>query len=257
MLAFWPDVIHPILGVLEPHEIVEIGSESGKMTARLIEFARTNGARVHAIDPHPRFDVDAWKRNAPDAFDMHRLPSLVALPAIEAFDVVLLDGDHNWFTVLHELQLIEQLCRDACRPLPLTFLHDVAWPYARRDLYYDPSSIPDEFRQPWARQGISPTASELVPAGGFNPKLCHAKHEGGPRNGVLTAVEDYLEATDQKFEFVRIPAVFGLGILMPRTLAQARPDVADKVRAWARPEIAAFLDRLEMARITMLLQLGG
>lgn len=257
MLAFWPDIIHPLLEALCPHDIVEIGSESGKMTARLIEFARIHDARVHAIDPNPRFDVDAWRRDTAGAFVMHRLPSLVALPAVDAFDVVLIDGDHNWYTVLHELRLIEQLCKDASRPLPLIVLHDVAWPYGRRDLYYDPESIPDDYRQPWARKGISPTSSELLAVGGYNANLCNAKHEGGPRNGVLTAVEDYLASTSEPMELVRIPAVFGLGILLPAALAQARPQVAERVRVWGRPELCSFLDRMEMARITMLMQLGG
>ncbi len=257
MLAFWPDIIHPLLDALQPHDIVEIGSEHGKMTSRLIEFARTHGTRVHAVDPDPRFDVDAWVREAAGAFVMHRLPSLVALPAIESFDVVLIDGDHNWFTVYHELRMIEQLCKDRGHPLPLMFLHDVAWPYGRRDLYYAPEAIPQEYRHPYARQGIVPTSSALAPRGGYNASLCNATLEGGPRNGVLTAVEDYLTATNTQVELVVIPAVFGLAILLPETLAQARPEVADRVRAWARPEIAAFLDRLEMARIAMLLQLGG
>jgi hypothetical protein len=257
MLAFWPDIIHPLLDALQPHDIVEIGSEHGKMTSRLIEFARTQGARVHAVDPEPRFDVEAWMRDAAGAFIMHRLPSLVALPAIESFDVVLIDGDHNWFTVYHELRMIEQLCKDRGQPLPLTFLHDVAWPYGRRDLYYAPETIPEQYRHPYARQGILPTSSALAPRGGYNAGLCNAMHEGGPRNGVLTAVEDYLEATSTPMELVQIPAVFGLAILLPETLAQARPEVAERVRAWARPEISSFLNRLEMARIAMLLQLAG
>ena len=32
-------------------------------------------------------------------------------------------------------------------------MHDVGWPYGRRDLYYAPEQIPEEFRQPYRRAG--------------------------------------------------------------------------------------------------------
>ena len=74
------------------------------------------------------------------------------LPTLPPADVALIDGDHNWFTVYHELKMLAATSREAGAPLPLLVLHDVAWPYGRRDLYYEPSRIPEEFRQPH-RQG--------------------------------------------------------------------------------------------------------
>ena len=252
MLAFWPDVIHPILDALAPTRIVEIGSEEGKTTRLLLNWARENHARVVAIDPAPAFDVHAVSHEYAGTFQCIRLPSLVGLPSVETFDVVLIDGDHNWYTVYNELKLIEELSQNAQQPPPIVFLHDVAWPYGRRDLYYDPSTIPQEHRRPHARLGMSPSSSRLLIRGGFNARMCNALEEGGPRNGVLTAVEDYLSETTLSFEWVVIPAVFGLGILLPSVIADANPIVAEKVRAWARPEIHRFIDRLEMARISML-----
>lgn len=257
MLAFWPDVIRPILDALHPANIVEIGSEAGKTTRLLLAWARANDARVHAIDPAPAFDPEAVQREFEGHFQCLRLPSLVALPSVPQFDVVLIDGDHNWYTVYNELKLIETLSKDAGQPLPLVLLHDVGWPYGRRDLYYAPSTIPDEHRHPYARQGMSPTSSRLLAQGGFNARMCNALEEGGPRNGVLTAVEDYLSETTQSFEWVTIPAVFGLGMLLPSALAEANPVVAQKVRAWAPPEIERFVNRLEMARIAMLTGVSG
>jgi hypothetical protein len=257
MLAFWPDVIRPLLEALAPQSIVEVGSESGKMTRLLLEIAQATGGQVHAIDPAPLFDVSAWQREAGDRLVFHRQPSLVALDRLDRLDCVLIDGDHNWYTVHAELQLIERRCAALGRPLPLILLHDVAWPYGRRDLYYDPDSIPAEHRQPWARRGMSPTEAELLPSGGINAHLCNAVREGGPRNGVLTAVEDYLAATDARYLFVRIPAVFGLAILLPEPLAQRHPEVERRAKVWAVPEIERFIDRMETARIAMMAGLGG
>lgn len=252
MLAFWPDVIHPILRALAPATIVEIGSEEGKTTRLLAEFAQNSQAHLTAVDPAPRFDVQAWTSKYHGHFTMLALPSLVALPSIPQFDVVLIDGDHNWYTVYNELLLIERLSKQIGQPMPLIFLHDIGWPYARRDLYYDPATIPEEFRHPFQRLGISPTSSKLVLQGGFNRTLNNACHEGGPKNGVRTAIEDYLIQTVENIVFVKIPAVFGLGILLPDSLAQAKPQVANLVNAWAAPGVERFIERLELARIAML-----
>jgi hypothetical protein len=68
------------------------------------------------------------------------------------FDCILIDGDHNWYTVYHELKMIEQ--KHLLSPGGAILLHDVIWPYARRDMYYQPEKIPAEFRHPHAKRGI-------------------------------------------------------------------------------------------------------
>ena len=252
MLAFWPDIIRPILSDLGPKHIVEIGSEAGKTTRKLVDWAMANDAYVHSIDPAPLFDVEAVERGACGRLRCLRLTSLVGLPSIERSDIVLIDGDHNWYTVYNELKLIERLALESGHPMPLVLLHDVCWPYGRRDLYYDPGAIPEEHRRPFAKLGITVSSPRLVMEGGFNSKLCNAIQEGGPKNGVLTAVEDYLVETSLRFEWVVIPAVFGLGMLMPATLAETNEAVAKRVRAWAPTEIGQFINRLEMVRLATL-----
>jgi SAM-dependent methyltransferase len=252
MLAFFPEVIRPLLEALAPESIVEIGCESGKTTRLLVELASRVDGCVHGVDPAPKFDVERWQREARGRLYVHKLPSLVALAVLDRFDAVLIDGDHNWFTVYNELKLIELRSRELLQPLPLVFLHDVGWPYGRRDLYYDPDLVPAEQRQPWGRGGISPTEAELVAEGGLNQGMCNALREGGPRNGVLTAVEDYLAETRSPFRFVKIPAVFGLGILLPEERAALCPALPKLLDPWAHPPVERFIDRLEHARIAML-----
>ncbi len=256
MLAFWPDVIRPLLTLQEPRVIVEIGSESGKTTARLLELAHDIDATVHAVDPAPGFDAEAWEERHGGRFVMHRQPSLSALPTLPAMDAVLIDGDHNWYTVFNELTMVEQLALDRAAPQPLVLLHDVAWPYGRRDLYYAPETIPEEHRQPFARKGISPTSSALVD-GGYNAHLCNALEEGGAKNGVLTAVEDYLASTRHEFMVARIPAVFGLAVLLPREMAADKPALGHLLSSWCVPEIERFIHRLEVARIAMITGVRG
>ncbi len=77
------------------------------------------------------------------------------------FDCIVLDGDHNWYTVFNELRLIRE--RRLVRPGGFIFLHDVDWPYARRDLYYQPATIPPEFRHPFAQKRASCAAKTPWP----------------------------------------------------------------------------------------------
>ena len=44
------------------------------------------------------------------ALHFHIGLSLDVLPKLGPFDFVLIDGDHNWHTVLNELRLLERKC---------------------------------------------------------------------------------------------------------------------------------------------------
>ena len=50
------------------------------------------------------------------------------------FDCIIIDGDHNWYTVFNELTIIEK--RNLLKEGGTIFFHDIAWPYGRRDMYY-------------------------------------------------------------------------------------------------------------------------
>ena len=51
-------------------------------------------------------------------------------------DLYVLDGDHNYAVVSQELNWILAHAPDA-----VVVLHDVLWPWSRRDLYYEPSPL--------------------------------------------------------------------------------------------------------------------
>jgi hypothetical protein len=128
--------------------------------------------------------------------------------------VYLIDGDHNYFTVVQELLWIERIQQKANKPF-FCILHDVGWPWAYRDLYYNPESIPEEWRQPYTwERGLTLDNPETVEGGfrGCGAWAC-ACHEGGERNGVLKAVEDFISLRGSALEFAMVPGVFGLGVL--------------------------------------------
>lgn len=235
MFPFWHDVVAPIIEAAQARRIVEIGALRGEHTELMLERLGP-GVELHVIDPVPAFDPAEHERRFPGRYVFHRDLSVNVLPHLEPMDVALVDGDHNWYTVFTELNQLSQVARDAGAPMPVAILHDVCWPYGRRDLYYDPSNIPDEHKQPWRRRGMRPGRSELLPGtGGLNAELANAVTEGGPRNGVMTAVEDFVAQYDRQLRLVVIPIYFGLAIL------------AEEERLAAQPALAEHLDWLQTA----------
>jgi len=237
VIALHETVVAPVLRALAPRRVVEIGALEGGTTMKLLDDLGAD-AELWVIDPVPQFDPSEHERRFPGRYHFHRAISHDVLPTLPPVDAALVDGDHNWYTVYHELKMLAATARDAGAPLPVMFLHDVGWPYGRRDLYYAPERIPDEHRQPYAQKGIRlrgrPGKEDgLLDRGGFNPTMNNALHEGGPRNGVMTAVDDFVSEHDGDLRVFVLPIYYGLAI------------VADEQRLRDRPQLAAVLDSFE------------
>jgi len=148
-------------------------------------------------------------------------------------DVLLLDGDHNWYTVTRELEAAEGKASRYGTP-PLVLLHDTDWPYGKRDAYWDPAEIPSEFLQPHAAGGLVPGLPDLQKERGIDRLLVHARTEGGERNGVRTAAEDFLSAHGG-WALRLIPGMYGTAVLAPDALLARFPPLKE------------FLDALEVS----------
>jgi len=231
VFVFWDDVIAPILDAVRARRVVEVGALLGQHTERMLEQLGP-GVELHVIDPQPLFDPADQEQRFGGRYVFHRDLSVNVLGSIPPVDVAIIDGDHNWYTVFTELQLLAGVARQAGAPMPVTILHDVGWPYGRRDLYYDPTNIPDEHKQPWRRAGLQPGRSALVGGGGgLNPGLAHAEHEGGARNGVMTGIDDFVAAHDRPVRLVVLPLLFGLAILVEEARLADAPELAERI-AW-------------------------
>jgi hypothetical protein len=187
------------------------------MSQLLADHAEAHSGRLTSIDPLPKPEFVDWVASRPRVRHV-AAPSLQVIADQRNVDAWIIDGDHNWYTVYHELQAIDACCRRDGKPL-LAFLHDVAWPSGRRDMYYAPDQIPAEFRHNYDYSGGAiPGFQGLIPGRGFRGMghFAWATHEGGPRNGVLTAVDDFIDEqreAGRAIAFAEIPAVFGLGVL--------------------------------------------
>lgn len=248
MHRLWEPIIEPLLQHLRPGVVVEVGCATGDNTRNLLGFCVRTGAVLHAVDPAPEFDVDEWKRSHPDTFVFHNAPSLDVLPTIADIDVALIDGDHNWYTVLNELRVLAASRAD--RTYPVVLLHDVGWPYGRRDLYYDPERVPEPSRHPYRQAGLRPGRIDLDDQGGLNVNRLNATVEGGPRNGVMTAIEDFLEESDTAIEVVVVTGVHDLAILTPKRFEEMNEEAASFIQELAAsPPLQALLETLETLRV--------
>lgn len=211
------DIILPGLAIAGARNVVEIGAEFGGMTTLLADYCGERGGRLMSIDPAPKPEFIQWVARQENVEHVP-LPSLDAIATMEDVDAWVIDGDHNWYTVYNELKLVRDVCRRDGKPF-LAFLHDVHWPSGRRDMYYAPDRIPAEFRHPHSFDGgCNPGHNGLRLHRGFRGMghFAFALHEGGPRNGVLTAIEDF--ATEEleagvPYGLAEVPGVFGLGVL--------------------------------------------
>lgn len=255
MFVFWDPIIESLLRAARPSRIVEIGAAQGLNTVNLLDFAVETGSTVHVIDPVPEFDVAEFKRKYGDAFDMHEARSLEVLPQLGCADAYLIDGDHNWYTVRKELRQIAEAATAARQPFPLVLLHDVDWPYGRRDLYYDPESIPEEHRHSAERRGLIPGHQELIEGGGLNRKLLNAVDAGTRRNGVRTAVEDFITDSRRQLVFETVPGLHGLGILTGKPTLKKNKELAKQVDEYrSRGFLAEQCKRVEKLRIRAKVQ---
>jgi hypothetical protein len=247
-LSEYRELVFQLFDVAGARSVVEVGAEAGEFTRDLAAWANAHGGKITCVEPHPTEQVRAWALDPAVRLVEGRSPA--ALAGLEPADAYLLDGDHNYATVRGELEAIDRACfaegRDA-----VVLLHDVGWPCARRDLYYDPAELAPEGVHPHAfDSGVVPGDPGVV-EGGFRGEgaFAVALREGGPRNGVLTAVEDFLTGRPQ-LGFFTSPLVFGLGVLFRRDAPWAARAEA-VIRPYAQ---LPLLERVEENRIALYLR---
>ena len=214
-MAAFPDLVNqfavPLARKRKWRSFCEIGSRKGDTANVLLGL---DGVSLTIIDPC--LDMDLVGIYSTDSrVTVHRATSLDALPLLrDSFDCILIDGDHNWYTVYNELRIIRE--RELLRLGGMIFFHDVSWPYGRRDMYYQPDLIPASERHPFEAKTIAVVEDEFEGRQPSEATIFLATHEGGRRNGVLTAIEDFMKESVGDYFFWRVRRKNGLGILQRR-----------------------------------------
>ncbi|MFQ5801482.1 MAG: class I SAM-dependent methyltransferase [Candidatus Methylomirabilales bacterium] len=204
-----------LLDVRRPKSLLEVGVLRGANTLKLLEWCAQNGASLTSLDPlgwegnlpdeiKQPFEGYKYKRGQKQFADMVVVPEYLEIvyrqgldqhwiclkmrsleylqsPSFAGFDMYLIDGDHNYFTVSNELRLIHEKGKIG----DVLLFNDVVGRWARQDLYYDPTFIPNEYR-------------------------------GGPRQGVLTAIEDFLDSLSRRRLWWRLDCPYRFKIVTRR-----------------------------------------
>jgi len=245
-LTEFRDHIVSWLDIAEARTVLEIGSESGAFTRELLAFASVRDGGLWCVEPEPTIELEQLDASD-ERFHLVAGRSPGALEALPPCDAYVIDGDHNHWTVTREL---EHAFREPERT-PLAVLHDVCWPCGRRDQYYAPDALPPDAVHPHSwHLGSKPGVGEAVPGGlRGNGAFAVALQEGGERNGVRTAVEDFVGAREG-LRFAVLPAIFGVAVVYP----EAAP-YAGALGALLGPlDGDPLLERMERNRIDLYLK---
>ncbi|HEU5471767.1 MAG TPA: class I SAM-dependent methyltransferase [Actinophytocola sp.] len=246
-MAVFRELFEIIFDSREIRTVVEVGVESGKVSGMYAELGAT---AVYCVDPKP---TDEIRANLAENDALHLVEgwSPDVLADLPVADMYVLDGDHNYAIVHDELAWVMANAPDA-----VIVLHDVMWPCARRDLYYEPSALGPERRHPASADGPTVWHDELTPAGFVGlGAFTSAERAGGERNGVLTAVEDAVAESPwpDGWRFELVPAVFGMGILVRTTPEADR--LLERLRPFTESRLLCILENNRIALYTKVLQM--
>ena len=137
--------------------------------------------------------------------------SLNILSDLNNYDAIFINDDPNWYTVFNELNIIKQNNDD----FPLVFICHNIFPHKRRDSYKNPNIIPKDFINEYSK---NLEFSDISIKDGFY----HAINENTPKNGVLTAIEDFL-SENSSIGVMNFNLLNGIVILYPlNSISQIR-----------------------------------
>lgn len=164
------DVISNILSVFKVQKAV-ISSLSGNVDDnKILECIERAGVDYSLIGP----------KNQSDEY-LVQDEIINEISDCKNYEAIFLNDDPNWYTILNELDIIKKTNDE----FPLVFICNCVFPYKRRDAYIDPKAIPDEFLNDCSK-GLK--INDVNIYDGFY----HANQNNTPKNGVLTAVEDFI-----------------------------------------------------------------
>ena len=248
---FWIDIVRPLLCKMGAKNLLEIGAGQGEHTRLLIDYCNTIDGNLIIIEPTislPLLDIVSTSLLDIDLLNER---SSVALPKIETpVDAVFLEGDLNYHTIYNDLIEIKALSWRKDIPFPTVFVKNTSWPYARRDMYYQPKDIPLALRHERAKLGMSPWSGGLG-YGMINYPFINAWYEGGSMNGVLTAIEDFIKDAELPLEIFMLPVNHGLGIIYKKN------SIAEwfvKTHLNISPMLFKFLETIEIARLNDIIR---
>ncbi len=234
--------------LLGARHILLAGGRDVALAEILAQAAATAGATLHIAAPHPPDRLRTLQREAGDRCVLHQAKPADAIGLLPVPELCWIDADPNYHTVHAILQSLALQAGRLGKPFPATIVQGAGWPNGRRDSYDDPASIPEQWRHPHERAGLLPGQSAPAGAAGLYGDRYNASAENEPNNGVLTAVEDFMDSRTGALRFLVLPGFGGLAVIHPNAGPGAEA-FAPPARAQYALAIAAALEatRLDQA----------
>lgn len=247
---FWIDIIKPLLCALKARHLLEIGADEGSHTRLLLDYCGAFNADLTVIEPSVKPVLKEIIGSSPRV-SLFAQKSHEALPRINVpIDAVILEGDLNYYATYGDLTAIKELCRRQGIPFPVILVKNVSWPYARRDMYYYPEGLLPGARYDYDKSGMTPWAPGLK-EGMINYPFANAGHEGGAKNGVLTAVEDFIKDSKLDLRLFSLPLNNGMGIIYA---ANSKAEQFIKSNFILSPPLRLFLETFELSRLNDIIR---
>ena len=185
MFPFWDLVIAPVL------DAVDAQTGRGDRRARGRDHhadARPARPRRRAPRHRPGAGVRPDRARASVPRPLHLPPGpqprRAAAPS-PPMDAALIDGDHNWYTVYHELRMLADIAAASGRtPAGPRSCTTCAGRTAGATSTTRRSASPRSSASPTRSAACGWAGSGCCRGGGLNPTMYNAVTEGGPRNGV-------------------------------------------------------------------------
>lgn len=247
---FWIDIVRPLLCHVDARHLLEIGADLGAHTRLLARYCHSVNGTLTVIEPFVKKELLEFIGQS-GSVKLMEAKSRDALPILEGpVDAVLLEGDLNYHTVYGDLSDIADMAERCRTPFPVVLLRATGWPYARRDMYYDPDGLPEHAIHAFRYCGMTHWSPDLVPDM-INQPFANAEREGGGRNGVLTAVEDFVRDTSLALSLFTLSVHNGLSIVY------SQGSVADtfiRDRIASAPFLVRLLETVEVARLNSIIE---
>lgn len=215
------DILPIILARFKVKNIVISGFSDKEIINQIYKYCNKSNASYVGIDS------EYFEEKIISNFTLNVLPDLFD------YDAIFLNDDPNWYTVYNELKLIKENNKE----FPLVFICHNVFPHKRRDSYINPDVIPNEFRKEYSKE-FNYDGNLL------NDNFYHALQENTPKNGVLTAIEDFL-SENKSIKIMNLNLINGITILYPNnSISQIRLSVlTDEIKKFAQ-EYEDFSDNI-------------
>lgn len=202
-------IIQTFLTRFKAEKILAIGLSNELILDEIISYCNKS-TTIYAIDPKINIsNLIGEEDELNKYFKYYADDSLNVLPTLNNLDAIFINGDPNWYTVYNELNIIKENHIN----FPIVFICNNKYPHKRRDSYINPDKIPKEYKNECCNElPILYKEDDDTKETRVNDGYCHAIYQDTPKNGVLTAIEDFLDE-NPSLELLEINPIEGISLI--------------------------------------------